>query len=118
LQSISCRTEAVWLETLQVGKTAFDNEGRTIFVADARREDAQRFTVRADEKLTAFMELETAIRATAVDIHRKSDRLPSLFRSATINHLTGAFSFLGFAYRCREFLDLLQHLPPSMLWAI
>jgi hypothetical protein len=58
---------------------------------NAQRDDGKRFVVRADEKLTAFMELETAIRATAVDIHRKSDRLLSLFRSATINHLTGAF---------------------------
>ena len=30
-------------------------------VADARR-DGERFVVRADEKLTAFMELESAIR--------------------------------------------------------
>jgi len=37
-------------------------EGRTIFVADAHRGDNQRFIVRADEKLTAFVELESAIR--------------------------------------------------------
>ncbi len=37
--------------------------GRTIFVADARRGDGQRFVVRADEKLSAFLELESAIRA-------------------------------------------------------
>jgi hypothetical protein len=36
--------------------------GETIFVADAHR-DGQRFIVRADEKLTAFVELESAIRA-------------------------------------------------------
>jgi hypothetical protein len=36
-----------------------DSHGRTIFVADAYR-DGQRFIVRADEKLTAFMELESA----------------------------------------------------------
>jgi hypothetical protein len=39
-----------------------DSRGRTIFVADAHR-DGQRFVVRADEKLTAFLELEVAIRA-------------------------------------------------------
>jgi hypothetical protein len=39
-----------------------DREGRTIFVADAHRGDGQRFIVRVDEKLTAFMELEAAIR--------------------------------------------------------
>jgi hypothetical protein len=38
--------------------------GRTIFVADAHRGDGQRFVVRADEKLTAFLELEATIRAS------------------------------------------------------
>jgi hypothetical protein len=36
---------------------------RTIFVADAHRGKGKRFVVRADEKLTAFNELESAIRA-------------------------------------------------------
>jgi len=39
-----------------------DGNGRTIFIADAYRDDGQRFIVHADEKLTAFMELEAAIR--------------------------------------------------------
>jgi len=39
-----------------------DSRGQTIFVADAHRGDGQRFIVRADEKLTAFIELESAIR--------------------------------------------------------
>jgi len=34
--------------------------GRTIFVTDAHRDDGKRFVVRADEKLTAFLDLETA----------------------------------------------------------
>jgi hypothetical protein len=38
-----------------------DCRGRTIFVADAHRDDGKRFVVRADEKLTAFLELEAAI---------------------------------------------------------
>ena len=37
--------------------------GRTIWIADAHRGDGKRFVVRADEKLTAFVELEAAIRA-------------------------------------------------------
>ena len=37
-----------------------DREGRTIFVPDAHRDDGKRFVVRADEKLTAFVELESA----------------------------------------------------------
>jgi hypothetical protein len=39
-----------------------DTGGRTILIADAHR-DGKRFVVRADEKLTAFVELEFAIRA-------------------------------------------------------
>ena len=42
--------------------SAVDSEGRTIWIADAHRDDRKRFVVRADEKLTAFMELESAIR--------------------------------------------------------
>src|SRR5712692_9061777 len=40
-----------------------DSNWRTIFVADAHRGDGQRFVVRADERLTAFLELESVIRA-------------------------------------------------------
>jgi hypothetical protein len=36
-------------------------KGRTIWIADAHRDDGKRFVVRADEKLTAFVELESAI---------------------------------------------------------
>ena len=42
-----------------------DSSGQTIFVADAHRGHGQRFIVRADEKLTAFMELESAVRAAS-----------------------------------------------------
>jgi hypothetical protein len=45
--------------------TAVDSRGRTIFVADAHRDDGKRFVVHADEKLTAFVELELAVRAAA-----------------------------------------------------
>jgi hypothetical protein len=38
-----------------------DAHGRTVFVADAHRGDGQRFVVRADEKLTAFLELARMI---------------------------------------------------------
>jgi hypothetical protein len=41
--------------------SAVDSEGRTIFVADAHRGDGKRFVVRADEKLTALMELESTV---------------------------------------------------------
>ena len=42
--------------------SALDLEGRTIWIVDAHRGDGKRFVVRADEKRTAFLELECAIR--------------------------------------------------------
>ena len=38
-----------------------DRDARTIYVADSHRDDGQRFVVHADEKLTAFLELERAV---------------------------------------------------------
>ena len=40
--------------------SAVDSEGRTVWIVDAHRE-GKRFVVHADEKLTAFVELESAI---------------------------------------------------------
>jgi hypothetical protein len=40
--------------------SALDAQGRTIWIADAHRGDGKRFVVHADEKLTAFLELERA----------------------------------------------------------
>jgi hypothetical protein len=45
--------------------SAIDSSGRTIWIVDARRGDGNRFVVHADEKLTAFVELESAIRMTS-----------------------------------------------------
>jgi hypothetical protein len=42
--------------------SAIDSNERTIWIADAHRGDGTRFVARADEKLTAFVELELAIR--------------------------------------------------------
>ena len=47
--------------------SAIDSNGRTIWIADAHRDDGKRFVVHADEKLTAFLELERAIHQFAVD---------------------------------------------------
>jgi hypothetical protein len=41
--------------------SAIDCNGRTIFIADAHPSDGDRFIVRADEKPTAFVELESEI---------------------------------------------------------
>jgi hypothetical protein len=46
---------------------ALDVHGRTIWIVDAHR-DGRRFIVRADEMLTAFIELQRAIHKFAVDL--------------------------------------------------
>jgi hypothetical protein len=40
--------------------SAVDSHGRRIWIVEAHRGDGRRFIVRADEKLTAFVELEAA----------------------------------------------------------
>jgi hypothetical protein len=50
-----------WVSTL-------DREGRTIWIVDAHRDDGKRFIVRADEMLTAFLELQRAIHEFAVSL--------------------------------------------------
>jgi hypothetical protein len=42
--------------------SAIDSNGRTIWIADAHRDDGKRFVVHAEELLTAFIELESATR--------------------------------------------------------
>jgi hypothetical protein len=69
--------------------SAIDSEGRTIWIVDAHRDDGKRFIVRADEKLTAFIELEAAIR-TCGDFGRRPDRatfasyLRYMFKGSTV----------------------------------
>ena len=41
--------------------SVLDREGRTIWIADAHRDDGKRYVVHADEILTAFLELERAV---------------------------------------------------------
>jgi hypothetical protein len=40
--------------------SAIDANGRTIWITDAHRDNGKRFVVHADDKLTAFLELERA----------------------------------------------------------
>jgi hypothetical protein len=54
------RKKAGWRLLLNL---KYGSRGPTIWVVVAEREKAERFIVHADEKLTAFMELESAIRA-------------------------------------------------------
>jgi len=58
--------------------SAIDSNGRTIWIADAHRGDGKRFVVRTDEKLTAFMELESAnsgLRGIVLTAHRDFSKL-------------------------------------------
>jgi hypothetical protein len=45
---------------------AIDSNERTIWIADAHRDDGKRYVVHADEKLTAFLELERITHELAV----------------------------------------------------
>jgi hypothetical protein len=65
--------------------SALNPEGRTIWIVDAHGYE-KRFIVRADEILTAFVELERAIHEFAVDLIRKrpdSDQRPDVRYSKT-----------------------------------
>jgi hypothetical protein len=42
--------------------SAIDSAGQTIWIVDAHRDNGKRFVVHADEKLTAFFELERVTR--------------------------------------------------------
>jgi hypothetical protein len=44
--------------------SVIDSNGRTIWIVDAHRSDGRRFVALTEEKLTAFVELESAIRRT------------------------------------------------------
>jgi hypothetical protein len=57
--------------------SAVDRGERTMWIVDAHRDDGNRFIVRADEKLTVFMELESVIRGAANCI----DRLAGFFKT-------------------------------------
>ena len=49
--------------------SALDSQGRTIWIADAHRDNGQRFIVHSDEKLTVCFELESA---TRTDQHNRN----------------------------------------------
>jgi hypothetical protein len=58
--------------------SAIDSNGRTIWIVDAHRDDGQRFVVRADEKLRAFVKLESAIQACGNCASTSISTLPAL----------------------------------------
>jgi hypothetical protein len=53
--------------------SALDSNGRTIWIADAHRGDGKRYVVHADEKLTAFLELKSAIRGCKIGLTSRRD---------------------------------------------
>ena len=51
-----------WSTILKAGWSfGYDCNGQTIWIIDAHRDDGRRFIVHADEKLTAFVELERQV---------------------------------------------------------
>jgi hypothetical protein len=61
--------------------SAVDSEGRTIWIADAHRDDGSRFVVRSDEKLTAFLELERVARESSL-LFLNSEKLGTILAIA------------------------------------
>src|SRR5215467_6999673 len=55
-----------------------DSPGQTICIVEAHRGDGKRFVVRADEKFTAFLELESAIRSDSLP--RRKRKKQHLYR--------------------------------------
>ena len=63
MEVVTCLCLGIALTALASPATVgTQDNGRMIWIADVYRDDGKRFVVRADEKLTAFMELEVAIR--------------------------------------------------------
>ena len=62
--------------------SAIHSNGRTIWIADAHRGDGKRLVVRAEEKLTAFVELGSVIRSgrTQEDCVARKTKLDKLSR--------------------------------------
>jgi hypothetical protein len=62
--------------------SAIDSNGRTIWIADAHRGDGKRYVVRSDEKLTAFLELESAI----LQLRKRQSRCTSISVVCRFSH--------------------------------
>jgi hypothetical protein len=60
--------------------SAVDSEARTMWIVDAHRGDGKRYVVHADEKLSAFLELESPFVRTENTLDKSCGFLPnSLF---------------------------------------
>jgi hypothetical protein len=83
--------------------SAIDANGRTIWIADAHRDDEKRFIVHADEKLSAFMELESATRASG-ELPRQTGEIFSKLARYENKHSTSS-SHICTRLRC-AFADI------------
>ena len=59
---ITERVSKIIFMDARLSETVASWQGNLLIDADAHRDNGKRFVVRADEKLTAFVELESAIR--------------------------------------------------------
>src|SRR5205823_14028390 len=66
-----------------------DSNGRTNWIADAHRDNGKHFVVRADKKLTAFLELEAAIRACG-ELPRQAGEIFSKIPGYETKHSTSS----------------------------
>ena len=72
--------------------SAVDLQGRTIWIADAHRGDGKRFVVLRDEKLTAFLELETVMPSSERLSFKHAVFAFALFFRQQVRELLGAVS--------------------------
>src|SRR6266487_4344156 len=84
--------------------SAVDPCGRTIWIVDAHRNDGKRFVVHADEKLTAFAQLELAslsrsllftIRKSELDAQRRSPNIATIVREIWWQDRAISFDFIS-----------------------
>ena len=60
--------------------SALDAHGRTIWIADAHRDDGKRYVVRTDEKLTVFLALEAELNSVEHIANTQRRRLQQQLR--------------------------------------
>jgi len=89
-----------------------DSNGRTIWIADAHRGNGKRFVVHAEEKLTAFLELKSAIRPCPANY---LDKLARSFRNSPDMKTRIPPIVITFAFVCFGLLPQTQaQLPPEI----
>jgi hypothetical protein len=80
-----------------------DSNGRTIWIADAHRDNGKRFVVHVDEKLTAFLEFESQLVAKGM-----------LSRKTRVSRSYPDVRLRSYRQRVSGALLLLLLLPPTV----